>query len=130
MPFLTIALQIKQVTIAINKTHSEGVTGYTKLGQPETTERLSISTGKNGYYDYSTISTDGGRYKTIADIPFFQEMPIKANPQIKKKLLLLYFRQEYFSYHGCHHALFRNCFFYWINNCNVLWPKNRLTSTR
>jgi hypothetical protein len=51
MPVPTIALQTKQVTIAINKTHSEGVTGYAKLGQPETTGRLSIITDKNGYYN-------------------------------------------------------------------------------
>jgi len=118
------------VTIVINKTHSEAVMGYTKLDQHETTDRPSIITDKNGYHNYSTISTDEVRYKTIAIPRIFQDMPIKENPQIKKHCSYFIFGKKYFSYYACYHALFRNCFFYWINNCDILWPKNRFISAR
>jgi hypothetical protein len=72
--------------------------GYTKLDQPETTDRWSIITDKNGYHNYSTISTDGVRYKIIADTPYLSGYANQGKFSDKEHCSYFIFGKKYFSY--------------------------------
>lgn len=57
------------VLIKVNKTHSEGVTGFVELTDPILMERVLIRADDGGKFNYTTTYSQGGMYEILVNSP-------------------------------------------------------------